>query len=69
MLQETIKVQINTNNIKSSIAKKCYWKMSMFKEKLELIPVTTGYSYLSKNENLCTELCRTVLAEPFYIYY
>lgn len=40
--------------------------MDMFKDKSELIPVTTGD--LNKNENLGSELCRTVLAEPFNFF-
>lgn len=42
--------------------------MDMFKDKSELISVTAGDLRLSKNENLGSELCRTVLPEPFYFF-
>lgn len=42
--------------------------MGMFKAKSELIPVTARDSHSSKNENLGSELCRTILAEPFYFW-
>ena len=60
---------MNTNNMRSGIAKKCHQKMDMFKDKSELIPVTAGDSHLSKNENLGSELCRTILAELFYFFF